>query len=124
MLFKLSTAFILTIVPMSSLANAASCGGRGSFAVPDVGGAFNGVTLRPKSVSITQRGSAQICIVNLAPNTEVRVSPEEVDDAVSTVISGCCESQFQCAGGQQKITATTGNVIDLSVQGLGQDCTA
>jgi hypothetical protein len=76
------------------------------------------------SVDIVQQGNGQICIVNSAPNTVANLSGDKINDAINTVLLTCCGSAFNCAGGQQKITATTGNVIDLSVQGLGQDCTA
>lgn len=82
------------------------------------------VTIKPKSVNITPQGSGQICIVNRAPNTVVSVNGGQINDAIQTVLDVCCNSQFSCDGGQEKITAASGNVIDLSVQGLGQDCTA
>jgi len=62
--------------------------------------------------------------VNRAPNTVVNVNDSQINDAIQTVLDVCCNSKFSCSGGQEKITAASGNVIDLSVQGLGQDCTA
>lgn len=66
--------------------------------------------------------SAQICIVNRAPATEVDVTGGQIKIAIDTVLNQCCGSLLTCGGGQQQITATSGNVIDLSVQGVGSDC--
>ncbi|EEB89043.1 hypothetical protein MPER_12913 [Moniliophthora perniciosa FA553] len=84
-----------------------------------------GETLNSRSQIVVQQGSGQICIVNRAPNTIVTISAQQVNDAINNVLSSCCGGNAQfCSGGQDQITADTGNVIDLSVQSLGQDCTA
>ncbi|KAF8860834.1 hypothetical protein BDZ45DRAFT_299707 [Acephala macrosclerotiorum] len=125
MLSKTLAISILAILSGASLATAqvSGCGGGGSFAVSDISENFGGLTLTANSVSITQQGSGQICIVNRAPNTSVYINGGQIDDAIAAILSDCCGSNTFCAGGQFKITADSGNVIDLSVQGLGQNCT-
>ena len=81
-------------------------------------------TLNPESQIIVQQGNGQICIVNRAPNTIVSITADQVNDAINNILEDCCSGNPQtCSGGQDKITADSGNVIDLSVQGLGQNCT-
>ncbi|KKP02907.1 hypothetical protein THAR02_04972 [Trichoderma harzianum] len=108
----------------SSLASAASCGGGGSFTVNNVVENFGSVTLQPRSAQIFHQGNAQICIVNRAPNTVVTISGTQVNGAISSVLNQCCTNAGNCGGGQEKITGPNGNVIDLSVQASGQNCTA
>jgi len=117
---------ILVVAAAAGIANAqvSGCGGGGSFAVGDIRENLSGQTLNAHSQIVIQQGSGQICIVNRAPNTVVTLSAQQVNDAISNVLSRCCGGNVQsCAGGQDKITADTGNVIDLRVQGLGQNCT-
>ncbi|ESK90736.1 hypothetical protein Moror_4094 [Moniliophthora roreri MCA 2997] len=117
---------VVASAALAGIANAqvSGCGGGGSFTVSDIRADLPGETLNARSQIIVQQGSGQICIVNRAPNTIVTITAQQVNDAINNVLSSCCGGNAQtCAGGQDKITADTGNVIDLSVQGLGQDCT-
>ncbi|KAF9260482.1 hypothetical protein L218DRAFT_907041 [Marasmius fiardii PR-910] len=105
-------------------AQVSGCGGGGSFTVRDIRANLPNETLNSRSQIIVQQGSGQICIVNRAPNTVVSITAQQVNDAINNILGTCCGGGAQtCAGGQDKITAETGNVIDLSVQGLGQNCT-
>jgi hypothetical protein len=84
------------------------------------------VKLLPQTVMLVQHGTGQICIVNRAPKDSITVSSGQINVAIASVLSTCCANQANCAGGQNKIVVIRGaatNVIDLSVQALGQNCT-
>ncbi|KAI5460631.1 hypothetical protein BGZ63DRAFT_359018 [Mariannaea sp. PMI_226] len=117
-------ASLSLLMGLASLTYAQSCGGGGSFTVNNVSENFGSVTLQPRSAYTYHQGNAQICIVNRAPNTVVTISGTQVNGAISAVLNKCCTNAGSCHGGQQKITGPNGNVIDLSVQGDGQNCTA
>ncbi|KAK9444941.1 uncharacterized protein G6M90_00g106900 [Metarhizium brunneum] len=120
MLYQTSISLLLGV---ASLASAQSCGGGGSFSVDNVQENFGSVTLQPRSALRFSQGNAQICIVNRAPNTVVTISGNQINGAISAVLNKCCTNAGSCGGGQQKITGPNGNVIDLSVQAQGQNCT-
>jgi hypothetical protein len=81
-------------------------------------------TLGSRSSKVIAQHSAQICTVNRAPNTQVHITSSQIDEAIRGVLEECYGSEQYCSGGQYAITADSGNVIDLSVQSLGQSCTA
>jgi hypothetical protein len=134
-------ASVSLLMGLASFTYAQSCGGGGSFTVNNVryvvhiksrseacsnsipSENFGSVTMGARSASIIHQGNAQICIVNRAPNTVVTISGTQVNGAISAVLNKCCTNSGSCHGGQQKITGPNGNVIDLSVQGQGQNCT-
>ncbi|KAK4083808.1 uncharacterized protein Triagg1_1470 [Trichoderma aggressivum f. europaeum] len=115
---------IAILLGAGSLASAASCGGGGSFTVNNVNENFGSVTLQQRSARIFHQGNAQICIVNRAPNTVVTITGTQVNGAISSVLNQCCTNAGNCGGGQEKVTGSNGNVIDLSVQASGQNCSA
>ncbi|OAQ58667.1 hypothetical protein VFPPC_14846 [Pochonia chlamydosporia 170] len=119
----LNQASISLLLGVASLTNAQSCGGGGSFTVNNVQENFGSLSLQPRSASLFHQGNAQICIVNRAPNTVVTISGTQINGAISAVLNKCCTNAGNCGGGQQKITGPNGNVIDLSVQAQGQNCT-
>ncbi|KAI1415848.1 hypothetical protein F5Y13DRAFT_186702 [Hypoxylon sp. FL1857] len=115
---------IITILGSVALANAQlTCGGSGTFEVEDIHANLGTQTLGPRSARTIVQGSGQICIVNRAPSATVVVADFLVNNAIGALLNFCCPEQT-CSGGQDKITAASGNVVDLSVQALGQDCSA
>jgi hypothetical protein len=132
---------VLSAIALAATAIAASCGGGGSFDTSNVQYVYEEAI----SIEITNnifdradfgdeqipqhraliwiQGTAQICIVNRAPSTAVSLTGSEINDAIDDVRDQCCGSSSTCSGGQQKITAESGNVIDMSVQAVGQNCT-
>ncbi|KAI0148049.1 hypothetical protein F4776DRAFT_605752 [Hypoxylon sp. NC0597] len=120
----LSISSIVAILGSVALAKAQlTCGGGGSFEVGDIHANLGTQTLGPRSARTIVQGSGQICIVNRAPAATVTVDDFLINNAISALLNFCCPGET-CSGGQDKITASSGNVIDLSVQDLGQDCSA
>ncbi|CAI7628069.1 unnamed protein product [Penicillium manginii] len=121
MTYKLT---VLSAIALAATAIAASCGGGGSFDTSDVQADFGDEQIPQHRALIWIQGTAQICIVNRAPSTAVSLTGSEINDAIDDVRDQCCGSSSTCSGGQQKITTESGNVIDMSVQAVGQNCTS
>ncbi|OTA93860.1 hypothetical protein M434DRAFT_11249 [Hypoxylon sp. CO27-5] len=115
---------IVAILGSVALANAQlTCGGSGTFVVEDIHADLQTLTLGPESAHTIVQGNGQICIVNRAPSSTVTVNDFLINNAITALLNFCCPDPT-CSGGQDKITAASGNVVDLSVQALGQDCSA
>ncbi|KAI5459625.1 hypothetical protein BGZ63DRAFT_415163 [Mariannaea sp. PMI_226] len=118
----ISQISISLLLGLAYLTHAQSCGGGATFTVSNVHESFGDMILSPRSPYIYRRGDAQICVVNRAPDTFVSITGDQVNGAIFAVLNACCVDGDPCYGGQEKITSETGNVIDLSIQAYGQDC--
>ncbi|PVH99440.1 hypothetical protein DM02DRAFT_529078, partial [Periconia macrospinosa] len=83
---------------------------------------FGGLTLGPRTNFLDIHGDGQQCVVNRAPATTVTITGDQVTNAADAILSTCCSGVSQCRGGQFKITANSGNVIDMSLQAIGSGC--
>ncbi|KAH8704390.1 hypothetical protein GQ44DRAFT_820080 [Phaeosphaeriaceae sp. PMI808] len=124
--FTIATASIAALATLFSgtAAQVSGCTGSGpTFTVSNFQNqGFGGVTLGPRSNFLNIHGNGQQCLVNRAPSTSVSVSGDQIGNGIAAIISRCCAGITQCRGGQFKITANSGNVIDMSIQAVGQDC--
>jgi hypothetical protein len=83
---------------------------------------IGGFTIPAHTANMFPQGSAIVCIVNRSPTVSVTLSANDIQNAVLQVLETCCGAGVTCVGGQFKITAQSQNVIDLSVQGQGTNC--